>query len=182
MGLDTVALLVEVEAYFGVKFSRKQAEGIYTVSDMTETVAVLLLVQQEGKAIQTNLLQQLTAAIKEVSTTAAAIEPNLPVHSYIHIADEAQWQKLRQAISLNMSIPPSALTQQGILYCPATVSVGQLVDIVAASAYTYLLNTQPISSRYEIYIAIMGILMEKFGIDGHYIGPGKSFTDDLGLD
>ena len=63
-----------------------------------------------------------------------------------------------------------------------SISVERFIDAVCAANYKSLVNQDAISSKYEIYIAVMGITAEKIGIDYFEILPEKSFTSDLGVD
>jgi hypothetical protein len=63
-----------------------------------------------------------------------------------------------------------------------TLTVEQFVSAICANNYLELIDRNNIRSKYEIYIAVTGITVDKIGVDYFEIGPDKSFTSDLGID
>jgi hypothetical protein len=63
-----------------------------------------------------------------------------------------------------------------------TITWKKYVDIILAFNLDNLITPIQYSSKYEIYIAIMRITVDKIGVNYSEIGIEKSFTDDLGVD
>ena len=63
-----------------------------------------------------------------------------------------------------------------------SVTVGEFVAAVCAKNYEKLLDRKNIKSVFDIYIAVVGITVDKTGVDYFEISPEKSFTSDLGID
>src|SRR5207237_8663355 len=63
-----------------------------------------------------------------------------------------------------------------------TIRWKNYIDIILAANLDQLNPPIQYKSKYEIYIAIMKITVEKIGVDYSAIGIEKSFTDDLGVD
>jgi hypothetical protein len=58
----------------------------------------------------------------------------------------------------------------------------KFIDITLAKNLNSKALTIEYKSKYEIYIAIMRITVDKIGVDYSEIGIEKIFTDDLGVD
>jgi hypothetical protein len=63
-----------------------------------------------------------------------------------------------------------------------TITIAQFTDAICASNYLTLVDKKNIKSKYEIYIVVVGITVDKTGVEYYEIGPDKSFTNDLGVD
>jgi hypothetical protein len=62
-----------------------------------------------------------------------------------------------------------------------SLTIDEFVTAICANNYTKLLDNKHIKSLYEIYVAVIGITVDKIGIDVFEITSDKSFTDDLGV-
>ena len=56
------------------------------------------------------------------------------------------------------------------------------INAVLAHNMETAINPKLIKSKYEIYVVIMRMVVDKIGVDYLEIGIEKSFTDDLGVD
>ena len=63
-----------------------------------------------------------------------------------------------------------------------TITIEQFTNAVCANNYLTLLNQNNITCKHEIYIGVMGITVDKIGVEYYEILPEKSFTSDLGID
>jgi hypothetical protein len=63
-----------------------------------------------------------------------------------------------------------------------TITIQHFATVIAAANFDTLIDKNNIHSKYEIYVAIMGITFNRSGIDSYAITPDKSFTNDLGID
>ena len=62
------------------------------------------------------------------------------------------------------------------------ISWKKYVDMILAFNIEKKVIPHSIRSKYEIYIALMKIIVDKIGVEYSEIGLEKSFTDDLGVD
>jgi hypothetical protein len=63
-----------------------------------------------------------------------------------------------------------------------TIRWKNYIDIILAVNLEKIIDPKGIRSKYEIYIAVMKITVDKIGVEYSEIGIEKSFPDDLGVD
>jgi hypothetical protein len=68
------------------------------------------------------------------------------------------------------------------VYDFSNISWKKYVDVILAFNLEKTIQPGNIHSKYEIYVALMRITVDKTGVDYFEIGLEKSFTDDLGID
>lgn len=194
MGLDTIELLTAVETYFNINISNKDAEQITTVESMTNTVAKYLGITNGDSAIHSTVLNRFCQSIGGNIN----LLPQQNIADYLPIENTEKWQKIEQAMGLqlprptvarkysnkigdrllhllgNMAVPPS--------YQWESITVAQFITAVCANNYQQLLQPSAITTTYEIYIAVVGITAHHAGVDYYEISPDKGFTSDLGMD
>lgn len=190
MGLDSVELLMMVEDYFGIRISNTEAEKIYTVQDMTDVVAKYKNINSNNMMLRTTLLTQLS------NCTNKALELDDLIAKYLP-NDASKWQALEQQMDLNIPKPymPKQYNNKlsyklmQILYKITkpnyewqAITVEQFITAIGACNYQTLVQPENLKDKYEIYIAVVGITVDKVGVDYYEISPEKSFTSDLGVD
>ncbi len=63
-----------------------------------------------------------------------------------------------------------------------TVTWKKYIDFILAFNLDKTVDPKSIRSKYEIYLAVMKITVDKIGVGYEEIGIEKSFTSDLGID
>ena len=195
MGLDSVELLMEIENYFGISIPDSEAERIYTVQLMVDSVASHLDITDESMELQNQIFQRIVLCIQDLGWTTKKIQLGDLVCEYIPQDNKAVWKDLRNSIEL--SIPEIEIIRSGgnkigdqlkklINWTPSyewyQITFEQFVAAVCANNYNELIIKENIKTKYEIYVAVVGITVDKIGVDYYEVAPDKSFTTDLGID
>ena len=195
MGLDSIELVMEIEKYFGIRIPDSEAENIYTIQKMVDSVAVHLKITNESMELRDKVLYKLSQAFQELGWATTEIELTHLASAYIPSNDKKVWSKLQNSLSL--SIPEIEIVRKGsnkisdklktlINWTPSyewdQITIEQFVAAICSNNYDELIDRNNIVTKYEIYIAIAGITVDKIGVDYYEIAPDKSFTTDLGID
>jgi len=195
MGLDSIELLMEIENYFGIRIPDTEAEKLYTIQTMVDSVAAHLDIKDESMKLRDQIFQKLVLSIQELGWTTQSIQLSDLVSSYIPQESKDVWKSLKK--SLNLSVPEFELMRKGsnkisdklkklINWTPSYeweyITFEQFVAAICANNYNELLEKNNIKTKYEIFIAVVGITVDKIGVDYYEVAPDKSFTTDLGVD
>ena len=193
MGLDSVELLMEVEIFFGIRMPNTEAEKIDTVEDMVETVARHLNVTSNENTLQDKVFKQISSQLQQMEITGNQPQLNDLISDYVPANDAEKLKGLESLVHLRLPAPVitnarsskswlKKYMDQSPRYDWKTITIEQFVDAVCADNYQKLLDPDRLESKYDIYICIMRITVDKMGVDYYEILPGKSFTSDLGID
>jgi len=195
MGLDSIELVMEVEKHFSISIPDREAEKAYTVGKLVDCVARIL----DIKGYDFTLRENTFAVIK---STLLSLAPRLPdfslkdkVSDSLDIKDKFLLASLQGDLQFKLpGIDTKGHDTSGILsrlqnwLCFIekidfeTITWKKYVDIILALNLYKLIPSIQYKSKYEIYVAIMRITVDKIGVSYLEIGIEKSFTDDLGVD
>ena len=195
MGLDSIELLMEIETYFGIQIPDAEAERLFTIQLMVDSIAIHLGVTNEDMSLQDKIGKKINEAFYLLEWSKKEVPLSEFIHTYIP-PDKISWQRLKEKIG--MDVPKFDIIRKGnnikisdklkslLRWVPSydagLVTMEQFINAICGMNYTLLLNKNNIRSKYDIYIAVMGITVDKIGVDLYEIGPEKSFTSDLGID
>jgi len=195
MGLDSVELVMEVKKYFKIQIPYPEAEKIYTVQDMVDTVTRHLNITSTDATLRSKIFEAITSAIRQLTTSEIEINLEDKASQFVSSQDKENWQNLEMLLDLRVPRPDifnpnsnklSDKFKKLINWTPnydwQNISFQQFTDSICANNYHKLVNAATIKSKYEIYIGVMGITVDKIGVDYFEISPEKSFTSDLGVD
>ena len=195
MGLDSVELVIEIENFFSIEILDEEAERLYTIQDMVDTVAAHLNIIKTDMKLRDTMFRDVALRIRELTKTNGEIELSDLACNYIKPEEQEKWQYLSK--ELNLSVPkPDRVRKYGNklsdkvislfsmpqMYNWTDITFDQFVTAICANNYLDLIKKANITSKYEIYVAVMGITVDKIGVHYYEIGPDKSFTSDLGVD
>jgi acyl carrier protein len=191
MGLDSVELVMEVEKYFNIQIPDHEAEKAIKVGDLVDVVAGQLSI----KSTDTGLLNSMVEKIQDVLLKLNLINKPLaltdPVFTVLIPFQKEKWKQFEEQMGLVIpkpSVKPVSTMGKivGILWSPLydanEITLEHFASAIFAKNCKKFVNPAAITNRYEIYIAIMNITVDKIGVDEYEITPEKSFTDDLGVD
>jgi len=195
MGLDSVELLMEVEKYFGITIPDAEAATIVTIQKMVDAVAAHLNVHDERLELRDRIFHSICVALQDAGFCTAPLQLTDRIFEYIYPANKNVWQDFEKRLGLRVDAPyvitnsnnklvdriKSLLWPQP-LYDWMAVTAEQFTAVVCAGNYNELIDRNNIRTKYEIYIAVAGITVDKIGVEHYEIAPEKSFTDDLGID
>lgn len=195
MGLDSVELIMAVENYFSISIPDKEAEKAYTVGRLVDCVANILHVDK----YDFRLRDETFISIKSILQLRVDSDVNFlitdKVRDTININDNALIIQLETSLDLrfpgintveiNNNTPIGKLKdwwQSSPEMDFEKISWKKYVDMILAFNIEKKVIPHSIRSKYEIYIALMKIIVDKIGVEYSEIGLEKSFTDDLGVD
>lgn len=195
MGLDSVELLMEIENFFGIRIPDQEAEKITTIGLMVNSVANHLNITCED----TSLREKVFTRMKDGLTTLSGKEQAYGLSDTLDVLLNAENTSILPLLTHHCQLDfpwPGHLNLDGNrlikwLYNKTpekqvkdwqSYTFSGFIDMTCGSNYKTLVNPDAIKSKYEIYICVMGITVDKIGVDYVEIGPDKSFTDDLGVD
>ena len=195
MGLDSVELLVEIEKYFGIQVPNAEAEKIVTIQKMVDAVAAHLDVYDERPELRDRIFHRIADALLDAGLCTTPLQLTDRIFDYIYPGNKNLWQDFEKRLGLRVDAPyvitnsnnklvdriKSVLWPQP-LYDWTAVTAEQFTAVVCASNYNELIDRNNITGRYEIYIAVAGITVDRIGVEYYEIAPEKSFMDDLGVD
>lgn len=195
MGLDSVELVLMVEKYFSISIPDSKAEKAFTVGKLVDCVASILNIERYDFSLRINTfnkikehLQLLSDIKKDFLITDKVIDSldienkDLVIHleNHLHlefpgiIKSEISNNKLLQKLQAWLTLSP--------FFDFTKITWKKYIDVLLSFNLATTINPDEINSKYEIYLAIMNITVEKIGVDYFEIGIEKSFTDDLGVD
>jgi hypothetical protein len=178
MGLDFVVLMMDVEAWFGVRISDAQAERVRTMGDLF--LFLLEHTRGEGPArcptgqAFYHLRRVLTG---ELGVDRAQVRPATPLRDLVAApARSTAWPQLEAALGLP-GLPDPDPTPRG----PTARGFGITLAAATAGAWlVYLLmvampgETMPIAIGLLIWVLVLVLVCELFGIfwlDGRVLRP-----------
>ena len=192
MGLDSVELLMEVEKFFNIRIPDNEAENITTVQLMVDSVSFHRNIKNESFELRDFVYTKITGVLTDMNLLDRKLELSELILPLISPSNKVQWALFEEKLALN--IPRPAINSDSIigkiksklnwtpLYEPEQVTVEQFIAAICSKNCSILIIPSHIKSRYQIYIAVMSIIVDKIGVDEYEIAPEKSFTDDLGVD
>jgi acyl carrier protein len=195
MGLDSVELVMEVEKHFSISIPDPEAEKAYTVGRLVDCVAKIKAVRGYDFSLRENTFAVIKKALLELDANISNFPINSPVSKTLNIKDNPLLVLIESKTRLKLpGIDTKAGDANGVLtklkkwlhFIESidfeNITWKKYIDIILAVNLEKLFPALQYNSKYEIYIAIMRITVDKIGVDYQEIGIEKSFTDDLGVD
>lgn len=195
MGLDSVELIMEVEKHFSISIPDREAERAYTVGKLVDCVANILAVKSYDFTLREKTFTLFKTELQNLRKDMGDFSISSKVTDNLDIQDKSLIQAIES--KLNLKLP-------GIYFKPESsnrilanvkrwltmiddidfnkITWKKFIDITLAKNLNSSAPTMEYNSKYEIYIAIMRITVDKIGVDYSEIGIEKIFTDDLGVD
>ncbi len=194
MGLDSVELICDVEKYFSISIPDEEAEKAYTVGILLNCIAGKLQLSRFDFTLRNKVFSLLTENLSMVidDLGTPSIEDRIG-----NIFDEFESnKKARVEAALGMQLPgirpfPPSRRLTGRLkhwlnfekiYDLRNTRWKKYVDVLLASNVNLKEPPALFPSKYEVYIALVQLIVDKIGVDYFDIGLEKIFTDDLGID
>ncbi|BAV04678.1 hypothetical protein FLA_0670 [Filimonas lacunae] len=140
---------------------------------MVDVVATHLQVTYDRALLRNKVFESIMHALAKSGRMGQWVMSDT-LSSCIDLYHKEQWNTFQEYLIL--SVPCIGERYWGKL------TWGAFTDAVCMANYEELIERERISSRYEIYIAIGGLTVNKTGVAYYEIAPEKSFTDDLGID
>ena len=195
MGLDSVELVMEVEKYFGISIPDPEAEKIYTLQAMVDTVARHINVTDNSTELRDNIFERVNQALLKLGLTETPVELTEHISTYLSPNNKETWEAFKNEMQLDIPKPDTVNRDSkklidkikvAIKWTPMydwlSITVDQFIAAICANNHEELIDKLHIKSTYEIYIDVTAITVDKIGVDHYEIAPEKSFTTDLGLD
>jgi hypothetical protein len=160
MGLDSVELLMEIENYFGIRISDAEAEKIYTIQLMVDSVAAHLNITDESVGLRDQVFQKIVLSIHDFGWSSQKIQLSDLVSVHIPTDIKGAWTDLEK--SLNLSVPKIEIIRSGsnkisdklkklINWTPSykwnEITFEQFVGAVCANNYHELIDKKNIKTK-----------------------------------
>jgi len=195
MGLDSIELVMEFEKYFSISIPDREAEKANTVGKLVDCVAKILNIEKYDFKLRDDTFFSLKKAINKLTESENKFLITDKVKDNLKFEDKEQLSKLEELINLNLpgidinkekTIGLFARFKNWINFSDTfdfnEITWKSYINVVLAHNMETTINPSQIKSKYEIYIVVMRIIVDKIGVDYFEIGIEKSFTDDLGVD
>lgn len=195
MGLDSIELILEVEKYFSISIPDPEAEKAYTVGKLVDCVAKILDVKSYDFTLRENTFALIKSAVQSLVVNLPDFSLTDKVSTSLDTKNKFLLASMEDKIKLKLpGLDTKVSDTSGVLSKLQkwfrfiedinfdTITWKKYVDIILAFNLDKLIPPIQYNSKYEIYIAIMRITVDKIGVDYTEIGIEKSFTDDLGVD
>lgn len=194
MGLDSVELLMEWEKYFDIKIPDLVAEKINTVQNAVDAISTILNLTDEKADLKDNIFGRLQNAVSRTVATNPSISQSDLVYKIFPDNNKQTWTSISTELGLEIPFPPTKLDDNSfktkvltvLNWTPkfnyAELTFSDLTDIICGNNSQSLINAKSIKTKYEIYIVLMAITVDKIGIDIYEFKPDKTFTGDFGID
>ncbi|MGG9960737.1 acyl carrier protein [Ferruginibacter sp. SUN106] len=195
MGLDSVELIMEVEKHFSISIPDREAEKAYTVGKLVDCVANILGIKSYDFTLREKTFSLFKIELQSHRKDSGDFLISSKVADNLDTRDKALIEAIES--KLHLKLP-------GIYFKPENsnpilenvkrwltiiddidfnkITWKKFIDITLAKNLNSNAHAIEYKSKYEIYIAIMRITVDKIGVDYSEIGIEKIFTDDLGVD
>jgi|JI10StandDraft_1071094.scaffolds.fasta_scaffold176460_2 hypothetical protein len=193
MGLDTVELIMKFEKFFKVSIPDKKAEKISTIEDATNYFLGVLNIRAVDTALKDSIANKVLVEMAKLGSRHSTI--NYSEHLRIVLANcgEDFIPKLSELISLEIHSPYNSNiyakwksklfgASESVSNQFKDISFGDFIDGICGVNFRKLLSLESITSKYDVYICIIGMTHEQSGAEIYEISWQKSFTSDLGMD
>lgn len=190
MGLDSVELIMDVEKHFSISIPDPEAEKAYSVGKLVDCVSKILGIDKYDFGLRDNTFSLIKASLERHFHDIPGFSLTSKVSGTLDFNDSTLIKSLEKDLDLELL----RLYEKGFLdgllkrlpffgtIDSRSIMWKRYIDIILAQNLDKLTPPIQYKSKYEIYIAIMRITVDKIGVDYLEIGLEKSFTDDLGVD
>jgi hypothetical protein len=185
MGLDSVELVMEWEDFFQIRIPDLEASKIATIADAVNYISAQVNYIDRGINIRQKVLNDLSTALSELNLKVSS---NNLVFEIVASNNEELWKELSRKVDyeLPQTFSSSRVSKWFDKLVPpkvnyAGVTIDRYVDLICAINYRTLVN-QGVQNQYEVMIAVMGMTIEKIGVNPFEVFWTSSFTNDLGID
>jgi acyl carrier protein len=195
MGLDSVELVMEVEKHFSISIPDHEAEKAYTVGLLVDCVASILRVTGYKFSLRHKTFSIIKSTVKSLNVESSdflltdKVSSTLDINNTVFLAMlESKLQLKLPGINTNVDMKNVILSRVNKWFRFIekidfeTIKWEKYVDITLAFNLDKLNPSIEYGSKYEIYLAIMRITVDKIGVEYSEMGIEKSFADDLGVD
>jgi hypothetical protein len=194
MGLDSVELVMEWERYFNIEIPNPVAEKINTVQNAVDAISTILNISSDSTDLKDTVFDRLQSAISKNGLTNSLINQSDLVSKLFSDSNKQTWTLIQSDLGLEIPFPfigtnNNALKSKVmtiISWTPkfnyAKLTFSELTDIVCGNNCNSLIDSKLIKTKYEIYIVLMAITVDKIGIDIYEFKLDKTFTGDFGID
>jgi acyl carrier protein len=195
MGLDSVELIMEVEKHFQISIPDKDAEKAFTVGNLVDVVANILKITKYNFSLREATFAKIKAIIKTSDFESNEFFLNDKVIDTIDLKNKLLITKIEKETELNLpgiffkSESPRSISlkiKEWLTFVDdiefKEIIWKKYTDIILSKNIQTVFEEKKYNSKYEIYLVIMNIIVNKIGVGYDEIGLEKSFTDDLGVD
>lgn len=194
MGLDSVELVMEWEKYFDIQIPNLVAEKIDTVQNAVDAISTILNLTEEKTELKNNIFDRLQNVVSKTIAINLSINQSDLVSKVFPDNNQKTWTLIATELGLEIPFPPTKPDDNSLKTKVLTIlnwtpkfnytelTFSDLTDIICGNNCQSLIDAKSIKTKYEIYIVLMAITVDKIGIDFYEFKPDKTFTGDFGID
>ena len=197
MGLDSVELLMSFEDKFGVSIPDAEAENIFTVQQMVDSIFEKIKLKPNNKCLSQIVFYRIRKAFEEFDNKKRDITPNTKMSDLLSTTDlKSDWSRLEMKIglkiprlvdlylnkTLNKEVKFLGFKMYDLTEPVAENTLRKFTDWIISINSDELISIKDISSKYEIERIICELIEYKIGVPLSEIETHHSFTKDLGVD
>lgn len=195
MGLDSIELIMEIEKHFSISIPDPEAEKAHTVGKLVDCVAKILEVRRYDFSLREKSFALIKEALIDLDSSLSEFSINSQVSRSLNIKDKPLIVLLEGKTQLKFpGIDTKTRDANGVIpklkkwfhFIESidfeNITWKKYTDIILSFNLEKLSPAIQYNSKYEIYIGVMRVTVDKLGVDYEEIGIEKSFTDDLGVD
>lgn len=185
---------MEWERYFNIEIPDLLAEKIGTVQNAVDAISTILNISDDKAELKEKTFGRLQNAISKTGLTNSSVDQLDLVSKIIPDNNKQTWKIISGELLLEIPPPPSSLEDSSfkskilrrIRWTPkfnyVELTFSELTDVICGSNCESLIDARSVKTKYEIYIVLMAITVDKIGIDIYEFKPDKTFTGDFGID
>jgi acyl carrier protein len=187
MGLDSVELVMDFETFFNFKMPDVVSEKLRTVQDAVSYISSQITFVNAGVDIKSDVAKQLARGL---DIAISDINLSDKIDNLIPCNNEEGWIDLASKLSYSIPFPfphgkfnkylDKLFPSNRIDYQNTTVD--RFLDLICAVNYKKLIVPGKIQNEYEVLIGVMGLTIDKLGVDPYDVFATSNFVNDLGLD
>ncbi|HEY9047670.1 MAG TPA: hypothetical protein VIN08_17310 [Ohtaekwangia sp.] len=199
MGLDSVALIVDIETHFDITIPNKEAEKIYTVQDIADCVVNKVTIHPSDKCKSQILFYKFrNYFIQRFPTNENEFKPDSKLTDWIPRNElKDTWADIASKLDIELpylsplDLDPSKPREIKFLWITIDTHTELLTDDATASKliqwtlslnHKKLIDPKNLCSKQDIENIVIGIVSESVGLHVQEIKLEHVLTNDLGID
>ena len=189
MGLDSVELIMDWEEFFEIEIPDIVAEKIETVHDAVEYISNHVNYHDRGINIKAQCFEKLTAIVLKLNLINRNLEMDDLIIDIIPPTNSTAWIEIAEQMKCSELSPfgTNKFEDFVIKILPVEASfqnstVDRFTDLICAINFNEILEKGKIQDEYEVLIGVIGMTIDKIGINPYDVLLSSSFVNDLRID
>lgn len=185
---------MSLEDYLQISIPDLEAEKIVTIQDMVDVAAAYKGIAVKHSILREHMSGRVNAVLAELQLTEVRLDWEDPVFGVLSPFQGPDWLRFCECLQLEVPKPEIKDPPKGglfkalkgiiwrVSYDWQAITLDQFLTVICAANCETLIDRQAIRDRFELYCAILAVVVDKTGVDFYEVQPEKSFANDLGID